>query len=121
MMVSIAHRRLTRLTVTDDQLALAAADRNHGVDGLDTGLQGLGYGLTEDNAGCLALQGHLEQLALNGAQSVDRLGQRVYHAAYDSIAYLDGCNFIGTFYRVAFLDFDSIRPAVPRLRCLLPG
>ena len=29
---------LTGLTVTDDQLSLSAADRNHGVNCLDTGL-----------------------------------------------------------------------------------
>ena len=32
---------LAGLAVADDQLALAAADRGHGVDGLDAGLQRL--------------------------------------------------------------------------------
>ena len=36
-----ADRGLAGLAVTDDQLALAAADRRHGVDGLDAGLQRL--------------------------------------------------------------------------------
>jgi hypothetical protein len=36
---------LARLAVADDQLALAAADRRHGVDGLDAGLQRLAHRL----------------------------------------------------------------------------
>ena len=36
-----ADGRLARRTVADDQLALAAADRDHGVDGHDAGLHGL--------------------------------------------------------------------------------
>ena len=36
---------LARLAVADDQLALAAADRGHGVDGLDARLQRLGHRL----------------------------------------------------------------------------
>ena len=30
--------RLARLTISNDQLALASADGNHGIDGLDAGL-----------------------------------------------------------------------------------
>lgn len=36
---------LTRLAVADDKFTLAAADRHHGVDGLDARLQGLGNAL----------------------------------------------------------------------------
>jgi hypothetical protein len=38
--------RLAGLAVTDDELALTPADGGHGVDGLDTGLQGLADRLT---------------------------------------------------------------------------
>src|SRR5687767_7481750 len=31
-------RRLARLTISNDQLALASPDRNHSIDGLDAGL-----------------------------------------------------------------------------------
>ena len=46
---------LAGLAVADDQLALAAADRNHGVDGLDAGLHRLFHGLPRDHAGREAL------------------------------------------------------------------
>ena len=39
------------------QLALAASDRGHGVDGLDTGLQRLADALALNHRGCLHLQG----------------------------------------------------------------
>src|SRR5690606_32575885 len=44
------HGGLTDLTVTDDQLTLATADRDHGVNGLVTGLHRLVHGLTPDHA-----------------------------------------------------------------------
>ena len=43
--------RLAGLAVADDQLALAAADRRHGVDGLDAGLQRLIDRLPAGDAG----------------------------------------------------------------------
>ena len=48
---------LAGLPVADDQLALAAADRNHGVDGLDAGLHRLFHRLPVDHAGREALDG----------------------------------------------------------------
>jgi hypothetical protein len=46
---------LARLTVADDQLALAAADRHHAVDRLQPGLQRLLHRLPIDDAGREAL------------------------------------------------------------------
>jgi hypothetical protein len=46
-------RRLAGLAVADDQLALAAADRDHRVDGLDAGLQRLGHRLPVGDAGAM--------------------------------------------------------------------
>src|SRR3712207_8746902 len=43
-------RRLARLAVADDQLALAAADRDHRVDGLQAGLHRLDHRLALDDA-----------------------------------------------------------------------
>merc|ERR1712000_153967 len=43
---------LTDLTVTDDQLTLAATDRHHGVDCLQASLNRLINGLTSDNTRC---------------------------------------------------------------------
>ena len=62
---------LTSLTVTNDQLTLTTADRNHGVDRLKTSLHGLVDGVTGENTGGLllgtALLGGLDgTLAVNG-------------------------------------------------------
>ena len=48
-------RGLAGLAVADDQLALAAADRNHRVDGFDAGLHRLFHRLAIDHAGRHAL------------------------------------------------------------------
>jgi hypothetical protein len=49
-------RGLAGLAVADDQLALATADRGHGVDGLEAGLQRLVHRLAGDNVGRLEFQ-----------------------------------------------------------------
>jgi len=51
MMASIATAVLPGLAVADDELALAAADRDHGVDGLDAGLEAGSSPLARDHAG----------------------------------------------------------------------
>ena len=48
---------LAGLAVTDDKLTLAAANRDHRVDGLNAGLQRLLDGLTIQDAGCRGLNG----------------------------------------------------------------
>ena len=73
-------RRLADLPVADDQLALAAADRDHRVDRLDPGLHRLGHGLPFDDAG----GDPLERVAVGGLDrplAVDRIAERVDHAA----------------------------------------
>ena len=80
------YRSLARLAVADYELPLAAADRNHRVDSLESGLQGLGHGLTEDDTGSLALQRHTDRLALYGAKTVKGRTDRVYHAAYQTFS-----------------------------------
>jgi hypothetical protein len=68
---------LTGLTVTNDQLTLTSADGNHGVDGLETSLDGLVDGLSGQNTGGLELSTALllgvdRALAVNGVtESVD--------------------------------------------------
>ena len=52
--------RFTRLTVTNDQLSLATTNRNHTINGLQTGLQRLLYRLTEDYTRCFSVQRHFE-------------------------------------------------------------
>src|SRR5690606_31806268 len=67
-------------TVTNDQLALAAADRHHGVDSLDTGLQRLRHRFTCNNA-----RSHLFDdvgfFGVDGTLAVDGHTQRVDNAA----------------------------------------
>src|SRR5919112_3561729 len=67
-------RRLAGLAVTDDELTLAAADRRHGVDGLDAGLQRLLHRLPGHHVRRLQLQ-LAEALVLDLAAVVDGTAQ----------------------------------------------
>lgn len=73
---------LAGLTIADNQLTLATADGHHGVDGLETGLDGLADGLAGQDTGGLelgtALLGGLDgTLAVNGvAESVDNAAEQ---------------------------------------------
>ena len=78
-------RRLARLAVADDQLALAAADRGHRVDGLDAGLQRLADRLAAHDPGRLDL--HPPQLGADEvALAVDGLAEGVDDAAEHAVA-----------------------------------
>ena len=96
---------LTRLPVTDDQLTLAAANGDHGVDRLDAGLQRHGNGLSFNDAGCLAFNGaHLGRL--DGASAVDGLAQRVHDAADHGLADGNGDDLPGALDQTALADAD---------------
>ena len=99
------NRGLTRLTVADNQLTLPAADRNHGIDSLQTGLQRLVYRLTVNNARCFTLQRHFAKLAAYQPLAVQRFAQRVDNTSQHTLAYHNGSNTLGTFHHEAFLDF----------------
>ena len=71
---------LAGLAVADDELALAAADGDHRVDGLDARLQGLADGLPVDDAGGQALDEHGD-VGEDGALAVQGLAERVDDAA----------------------------------------
>src|SRR5690606_23650899 len=76
---------LADLTVADDQLALAAADRDQGVDRLQAGLHRLVHRLAGDDARGL----HVDAATLgelDRALAVDRLAQRVDDAAQQALA-----------------------------------
>ena len=94
---------LAGLAVTNDQLALTASDGDHGVDGLDTGLQRLLDGLALDDAGGAALNGAVLG-GLNGACAVDGLTQCVDHAADHGIAHRHGNHLAGALDDAAFFD-----------------
>src|SRR5438045_2314428 len=73
-------RGLAGLAVADDQLALAAPDRDHRVHRLVAGLHRLRHGLAPDHARRDLLDGRGHLGGQRGA-AVDRLAERVHHAA----------------------------------------
>ena len=95
---------LAGLTVADDQLALAAADRHHRVDGLQTGLQRLLHRLAIDDARRDALD-RRELLRADRALAVDRLSERVDDAAEHFVADRHRDDAARALDGVAFLDF----------------
>ena len=66
---------LAGLAVADDQLALAAADRDHRVNGLDAGLHRRVHVLAVDHAGRDALHRAALGAGGQGTLAVDRLAQ----------------------------------------------
>ena len=91
------------LAVADDELALAAADGDHGVDGLDPGLQGLPDGQPVDDAGRQALD-DLWTSALIGPFAVERLAERIDDAADEGRPGGDLHDPVGPLDEVALLD-----------------
>src|SRR6516165_1027227 len=80
------YRGLAGLPVADDELALAAADRDQGVDGLEAGRHRLVHRLARNDAGRLdvdttPLRSH------DGTAAVDRIAERVDHAAEQFLAH----------------------------------
>ena len=103
MMVSEASVGLTGLAVADDQLTLTAADRDHGVDRLDTGLQRDGDALTFQDAGRGGLDGRV-LFRIDGTLAVDRLTQRVDDATDELVADGNGHDAAGAAHGVALAD-----------------
>ena len=75
----------TGLAVADDQLTLAAADRHHRVDRLETGLKRLFHGLTVDDAGSDTLDRKV-RVGNDLAGFVDRIAESVDNAADHRVA-----------------------------------
>jgi hypothetical protein len=96
-------RGLAGLAVADDQLALAAADGRHGVDGLDAGLHGLAHRLAAHDARRLDL--HAAGLgAVDRALAVDRLTQGVDHPAQEGVAHRHGLDPAGGLDRLLLFE-----------------
>ena len=94
---------LAGLAIADDQFALAAADRDQGVDGLDAGRHRLMHRLARDDAGRL----DVDARALRGvdrALAVDRVAERVDDAAQQALADRHVDDGAGALDRLAFLD-----------------
>ncbi len=97
------HRRLARLAVADDQLALSAPDRDERVNGLEAGLHRLMNGAAGNDPGrldvnALALAGDNRSLA------IDRIAERVNHAAKQPLADRHVNDGTGALHRIAFAD-----------------
>ena len=94
-------------TVADDQLPLAAADGNHGVDGLDAGLHRGIHRLAHHHVG-----GHLFHGAgaagVDGTLAVQGSAQRVNHPADEGIAHGNFDNLAGGTDLVALFDSSGI-------------
>src|SRR6185436_9670042 len=97
------HRGLAGLAVADDQLALSAADRDHGVDGLESGLQRLLDGLAVDDAGREALD-RVELGGVDRPLAVDRNTEGVDDAADHRRADRHRHDAAGALALIAFLQ-----------------
>src|SRR5581483_260653 len=95
------------LAVSDDQLALSAADRNHAIDGLEARSHGLAHRLAIDDTGSQSLQSD-ELVRGDRPLIVDGLAERVHHATHERIAYRDAHDAAGAHDLVAFLDFGVL-------------
>ena len=94
-------------TVADDQFALAAADRNHRVNGHDAGLHRLADGPAFDDAGRDFFH-RIKRGCLDRPFAVERLAERVDDAAEQSLADGHLQQLAGRADFVAFLDLRVI-------------
>ncbi len=98
---------LAGLAVADDQLALAAADRHHAVDGLEPGLQRFLHGLPVDDTGSETLD-RQELLRLDRTLAVDGLAQRIHHATEHLVADGNRDDACRSLDRVALFDLPVV-------------
>src|SRR5262249_18500855 len=86
-----------------DQLALAAADRDQRIDRLEAGGHGLVHGLARNDAGGLDVDA-TALARLDRALAVDRIAERVDHAAEQALADRHVDDGAGALDGLAFLD-----------------
>src|SRR4051794_2757421 len=96
-------RGLAGLAVADDQLALAAADRDQRVDRLQAGRHRLVDRFARNDAGGLDVDAHA-LVGLDRALAVDRIAERIDHAAEQALADRRVDDGAGALHRLAFLD-----------------
>ena len=98
-----ADRGLAGAAVADDQLALAAADRDHRVDRLEPGLERLRDRLPRDDARRLELE-RSALIALDRPLAVERVPERVDDATEEAFADGHAHHRAGALHRLALLD-----------------
>src|SRR6185437_3287153 len=101
------HCGFTSLTITDDQLALTTANRNHGVDCLDTSQHRFTDRLAVDDTRSKPLY-RQKLIGRNRSFIVDRLAQRIYHTANHRVADRHTHDLAGAFDLVAFADLGVV-------------
>ena len=94
---------LTGLAVADNQLTLAPSNGNHGVDGLDAGLEGLVYRFPVDDARGRGFDGAVG-LGGDGALAVNGLTQGVDNTAQKALTHRHGNHLTGALYRIPLFD-----------------
>ena len=100
-----SNTRFAGLAVANDELALPASDRYHGVNGFQTGLKRLSHRLTVDYTRSFAFERQFGEFTGYLTASVECFPQRIDNAAKHSFAHEDGSHTFGAFHTVAFLDF----------------
>ena len=116
------HSGFAGLTVTDDQFALATANGDHGVHGLQAGCHRLVNRFARDDAGGL-LVSHATLGCRDRAFAVDRVAKTVHNAAqkgvacghvHDGLGALDGVAFFDVLVRTEDHDADVVDFEVQR-------
>src|SRR5208282_2116752 len=96
-------RGLAGLTIADDELALAAPDRDQGVDRLQPGGHRLVHGLSWNDAGRLDVDARL-LLGVDRPFAVDRIAEGVDNAAEQCLAHRNLDDRAGALDGLAFFD-----------------
>ena len=99
--------RLASAAVADDELTLAATDRDHGVDGLDAGKERLADRFTDHDAGSNLFNG-VELGGGDGAFAVHGITEGVHHAAEETFSDGNGEEFAGRLNLVALLELGDV-------------
>ena len=94
---------LTGLTVTDDEFALSTADRGHGVDGLDSRLQGLAHGLTTGDTRRLDFHTTADG-ALEFTLAVDGTTEGIHDATEEGVTDRNGQDLSGGLHDLLFFE-----------------
>ena len=96
---------LAGLPVTDDQLTLAASDRNHRINSLQTCLKRFLHRLTVDDTWGLSVQRHLESISqIKISLSIDCHSQRIDYTSQEAVIDPNGSNTMCTPDALSLLD-----------------